>query len=127
MDLVNLELADMMLSERSGTVVFRFGRGGKQRSVPLPLLPGVRSRHTSTHARHSLPYHVCRAIVASNSRSDCDPSSVSVKAVQSLGTSNFFCPAYDPAGQIILRSTNVSLSITVVFAFGCMWSFPLPL
>ena len=36
-DLVNLELPDLVLSERSGTVVFRFGKGGKQRSVPLPL------------------------------------------------------------------------------------------
>jgi site-specific recombinase XerD len=36
-DLVSLELTDLMLSERSGTVVFRFGKGGKQRSVPLPL------------------------------------------------------------------------------------------
>ncbi len=37
-DLVNLELADLLLGERSGTVVFRFGKGNKQRSVPLPLL-----------------------------------------------------------------------------------------
>lgn len=36
-DLVALELSDLMLGERSGTVVFRFGKGGKQRSVPLPL------------------------------------------------------------------------------------------
>lgn len=36
-DVVNLELGDMMLSERTGTAVFRFGKGGKQRSVPLPL------------------------------------------------------------------------------------------
>lgn len=36
-DVVALELADLMLGERSGTVVFRFGKGGKQRSVPLPL------------------------------------------------------------------------------------------
>lgn len=36
-DLANLELHDLLLSERSGTVVFRFGKGGKQRSVPLPL------------------------------------------------------------------------------------------
>ena len=36
-DLVNLELHDLMLGERSGTVVFRFGKGNKQRSVPLPL------------------------------------------------------------------------------------------
>ncbi len=37
-DLVNLELHDLLLAERSGTVVFRFGKGNKQRSVPLPLL-----------------------------------------------------------------------------------------
>ena len=36
-DLVNLELHDLMMGERSGTVVFRFGKGNKQRSVPLPL------------------------------------------------------------------------------------------
>jgi site-specific recombinase XerD len=36
-DLVQLELADLMLSERAGTVVFRFGKGNKQRSVPLSL------------------------------------------------------------------------------------------
>lgn len=36
-DLVNLEMPDVMLGERTGTVVFRFGKGGKQRSVPLPL------------------------------------------------------------------------------------------
>jgi integrase/recombinase XerC len=35
-DVVTLELADLMLAERSGTVVFRHGKGGKQRSVPLP-------------------------------------------------------------------------------------------
>jgi integrase/recombinase XerC len=36
-DLVNLELGDLLIGERSGTVVFRFGKGNKQRSVPLPL------------------------------------------------------------------------------------------
>lgn len=36
-DLVNLDIHDLMLSERSGNVVFRYGKGGKQRSVPLPL------------------------------------------------------------------------------------------
>lgn len=36
-DAVNLELSDLMLGDRSGQVVFRFGKGGKQRSVPLPL------------------------------------------------------------------------------------------
>ena len=34
-DLVALELHDLMIGERSGSVVFRLGKGGKQRSVPL--------------------------------------------------------------------------------------------
>lgn len=36
-DLVNLELNDVMFGDRSGSVVFRHGKGNKQRSVPLPL------------------------------------------------------------------------------------------
>jgi integrase/recombinase XerC len=36
-DLVALELTDLVLGERSGSVVFRVGKGNKQRSVPLPL------------------------------------------------------------------------------------------
>ena len=36
-DLVSLELTDLLLGERTGSVVFRFGKGNKQRSVPLPL------------------------------------------------------------------------------------------
>lgn len=36
-DAVGIELHDLMLSERSGSVVFRLGKGNKQRSVPLPL------------------------------------------------------------------------------------------
>jgi site-specific recombinase XerD len=36
-DLVNLELHDLLLTDRSGTAIFRFGKGNKQRSVPLPL------------------------------------------------------------------------------------------
>ena len=36
-DLTNLELHDLMIGERTGTVVFRFGKGNKQRSVPLPV------------------------------------------------------------------------------------------
>ena len=36
-DLVGLALGDVMLSDRSGTVVFKNGKGNKQRSVPLPL------------------------------------------------------------------------------------------
>jgi site-specific recombinase XerD len=41
-DLINLELTDLILSERSGMVIFRFGKGNKQRSVPLPI-PGRRA------------------------------------------------------------------------------------
>jgi len=37
-DLVGIELTDLMISERSGSVVFRNGKGNKQRSVPLPLI-----------------------------------------------------------------------------------------
>jgi site-specific recombinase XerD len=36
-DLVALELHDLVLSDRSGMAVFRFAKGNKQRSVPLPL------------------------------------------------------------------------------------------
>ncbi|MBI2806103.1 MAG: tyrosine-type recombinase/integrase [Planctomycetes bacterium] len=36
-DTVQLELADLLLSDRSGTAVLRFGKGRKQRSVPIPL------------------------------------------------------------------------------------------
>ncbi|MCA9111245.1 MAG: tyrosine-type recombinase/integrase [Planctomycetaceae bacterium] len=36
-DLVSLELSDVMIGDRSGSVVFRYGKGNKQRSVPLPL------------------------------------------------------------------------------------------
>lgn len=36
-DLVNLDLGDLAVGERSGQVVFKHGKGNKQRSVPLPL------------------------------------------------------------------------------------------
>jgi integrase/recombinase XerC len=36
-DLVNLQLNDVLLGERSGSVIFQHGKGNKQRSVPLPL------------------------------------------------------------------------------------------
>jgi len=42
-DLVTLELNDLMIGERSGSVVFKYGKGNKQRTVPLAL-----------PARHSL-------------------------------------------------------------------------
>lgn len=37
-DVIALELHDLMMSERSGSVTFRNGKGGKQRTVPLPIL-----------------------------------------------------------------------------------------
>ncbi|MBA2116701.1 tyrosine-type recombinase/integrase [Bremerella alba] len=36
-DLVALELSDVLIGERTGSVTFRQGKGGKQRSVPLPI------------------------------------------------------------------------------------------
>jgi integrase/recombinase XerC len=36
-DVVQLDLSDVTLDDRSGMAVFRHGKGGKQRSVPLPL------------------------------------------------------------------------------------------
>jgi integrase/recombinase XerC len=36
-DLVGLELHDLMLSDRGGSAIFRNGKGGKQRTAPLPL------------------------------------------------------------------------------------------
>lgn len=36
-DVAELELPDLLIAERSGTVVFRHGKGNKQRSVPLPI------------------------------------------------------------------------------------------
>ncbi len=44
-DLVNLELADLLIGERSGAANFRLGKGNKQRSVPLPL-PARRALQT---------------------------------------------------------------------------------
>jgi integrase/recombinase XerC len=36
-DLVSLDLTDLQITERSGSVVFRHGKGNKQRTVPLPV------------------------------------------------------------------------------------------
>lgn len=38
-DIANLELSDVVIQPRSGSVTFRHGKGGKERIVPLPL-PG---------------------------------------------------------------------------------------
>ena len=36
-DLVGLDLCDLIIADRSGSVTFRHGKGNKQRSCPLPL------------------------------------------------------------------------------------------
>ena len=41
-DLVALELHDLMIGERSGSVVFRFGKGGKQGRSRCRCRPGGR-------------------------------------------------------------------------------------
>lgn len=53
-DLVGLELDDLFLGERSGSVVFRLGKGGKQRSVPLPL-PARKALQSYLDARPPVP------------------------------------------------------------------------
>lgn len=49
-DLVALELDDLMIGERSGTVAYRLGKGNKQRSAPLPL-PARRALQTYLETR----------------------------------------------------------------------------
>jgi site-specific recombinase XerD len=36
-DVVQLERTDLVINERSGTVIYRYGKGSKQRTVPVPL------------------------------------------------------------------------------------------
>ncbi len=36
-DLVNLQLTDLVMNQRSGSVIYRNGKGNKERTVPLPL------------------------------------------------------------------------------------------
>jgi integrase/recombinase XerC len=49
-DLIQIELHDLLVSERSGSVIFRFGKGNKHRSVPLPL-PARKALHDYLDAR----------------------------------------------------------------------------
>lgn len=49
-DVVNLELGDIQLGDRSGGVVFRHGKGNKQRSVPLSL-PARKAMQTYLETR----------------------------------------------------------------------------
>lgn len=55
-DLVQLELADLVLSERAGSATFRYGKGGKQRQVPLPL-PARRAIQAWLDVRPPCPSH----------------------------------------------------------------------
>ncbi len=52
-DVVQLELGDVMLGERSGSATFQHGKGNKQRSVPLPL-PARRALRTYLESRPPL-------------------------------------------------------------------------
>ena len=52
-DLVALELHDLMLGERSGSAIFRNGKGNKQRTVPLPL-PARRALQAYLETRPSV-------------------------------------------------------------------------
>jgi integrase/recombinase XerC len=36
-DLIHFQMGDLLMSERSGTAIFKWGKGGKQRQVPLPI------------------------------------------------------------------------------------------
>jgi site-specific recombinase XerD len=49
-DLVALELDDVLIGERTGSVVFRLGKGNKQRSVPLPMA-ARKALQTYLHSR----------------------------------------------------------------------------
>ncbi len=49
-DLINLELSDIVLGERCGSLLFRFGKGNRERSVPLPL-PARRALQTYLETR----------------------------------------------------------------------------
>lgn len=49
-DLAAMELNDLMIGDRSGSVVFKYGKGNKQRSVPLPL-PARRSLQSYLETR----------------------------------------------------------------------------
>ena len=58
-DLVALELHDVMMGERSGSVVFRYGKGGKQRSRPVataspPCIAGLLGKPTHNWQRQGV-------------------------------------------------------------------------
>jgi site-specific recombinase XerD len=52
-DLVNLDLPDLLIGDRSGSVIFRHGKGNKQRTVPLPL-PARRALRAYLETRPSV-------------------------------------------------------------------------
>lgn len=56
-DLAALELNDLLIGDRSGSVVFKFGKGDKQRSAPLPL-PARRSLQTYLETRPPVQSHL---------------------------------------------------------------------
>ena len=81
-DVVALELHDLMLSDRSGTAVFRFAKGNKQRSVPLAL-PARRALQAYLECRP--PVETGRVFIDGNLR----PAPAWIRAVQ-----GFHCGKY---------------------------------
>jgi integrase/recombinase XerC len=53
-DLVELDLHDLMIGERSGSITFRYGKGNKQRVCPLPL-PARKAMAAYLEIRPPLP------------------------------------------------------------------------
>jgi site-specific recombinase XerD len=73
-DLINLELSDLLIGDRSGSVVFRFGKGNKQRTVPIPL-----------SARQAIQTYLdTRPPVVSNSVFIGERGSLSVRGIRAL-------------------------------------------
>src|SRR5262249_33428561 len=53
-DLVNVLTLDILLNDRTGSVVFRHGKGGKQGTVPLPI-PARRAIQAYLEVRPPVP------------------------------------------------------------------------
>ena len=53
---MGLELADVMIGERAGSVVFRHGKGNKQRTVPLPV-PARKAVERYMESRPLVQFH----------------------------------------------------------------------
>ena len=64
-DLVDLDLHDLMIGERSGSVTFRYGKGNKQRVCSLGL-----ARTASPGRSTSKPAHLFNRVGSSSAKED---------------------------------------------------------